>query len=177
MNSIDKQRPFQTSSFLPPLIAALCILFIQTGCILSTQSYPPGTGFVRSMEVENIFMEKKLLPDHDYYFTGSENDPDAILAVRKDIKFTKGLWSAINLTQEKLNFWITFIDNDTRRWNCDWYGKYVIDPSGRKVALYFSKYDYTVVKFPEPGALVVYPPDALTGNSGLLFNNCYDDEF
>lgn len=156
------------------LTASLFFLFLLGGCALTQQDrnlqYSP---FVNSLEVEGIFYSRTILPDHDYYFTGSEGGPDAILAVAKDVRFTKGLWSSIDLTKEKLNFWMTFIDGDTSNMNCTWYSRYIVDPDGRRVALYYSKYYYTVVKFPEPGSLVVYPPDPISSGIGFGFRgNC-----
>jgi hypothetical protein len=159
---------------------ALTLLFLLTPLLLIGCAATQGSGgsFVNSRSVERIFESRTLLPDHNYYFTGSENDPDAILAVSKDIQFEKGLWSAIDLTQAKLNFWMIFIDDATGFWNCNWYGRSIVSPDGREVALYYSKYFYTRVFFPDPHTLVVYTPDDLTGNFGISprHRNCWDDD-
>jgi len=78
---------------LSTLLAAILTLFLLIGC---------ATGgnygkLERNRDLDNMFLNYEVLPDHRYYTTGGYDAPDAILAIHRDYELdnSENLWRAI----------------------------------------------------------------------------------
>lgn len=115
---------------------------------------------VRSKEANNSFASATVLPDHTYYYTGPEAKPTAIMALHNSFTLAnkKNFWIKVDATEEQLQMWNRIISNDTRI-RFPYYGSRIITPDGRQAGIWYSKYDHTVIKTPEPQSIIVYTPD------------------
>jgi hypothetical protein len=98
-----------------------------------------------------------VLPDHDYYYSGPDAQPNAILAVKKSYPFKKGLWNAIALDKKQLCDWMFMIDPSHRRGRYQYDGYTIYSAEGVDVGLWYSREDHAVIK-EENGELVIYTP-------------------
>ena len=111
------------------------------------------------MEVNRIFETNTVLPDHVYYYTGPQDRPDAIIAVNRAYQMRESVhWIRIDMTEKQLRDWNVVIDND-RRVYFTYNGYYILTPDGKQAGVFYSKYDFTVIKYPAPNQIVIYPPD------------------
>jgi len=112
-----------------------------------------------SMEVNRLIESDTILPGYTYYYTGPQDKPDTIIAIRNDYELQESIyWHKVDITEKQLQTWNMMIDNRHRiRFTYD--GAYIITPEGQRVGIWYSKYSLTVIKFPEPGRIIIYPPD------------------
>ena len=138
--------------------------FILTGCATSKTN---GT-LSRSEEITNTFENSTVVPDHTYYYTGPEAQPDAIIGIGNSYTLQqsdKKFWVKVDISEKILQDWNLIIDNDTRS-KSSYYGSGIMTPDGKQVGIWYSKYRYTVVKFPAANTVVIYTPD--TSSKGTI---------
>jgi hypothetical protein len=141
---------------LKTLLLLFAAVFLITGC--ATKDFGK---LVRNDEVKKTFESATVLPGHTYYFTGPEAKPDAIIAL--DNSFTlankRNFWIKVDITETMLQSWNRVIDNILRV-KRPYYGSRIITPDGREAGVWYSMFDYTVVKTPTPQEIIIYTPDA-----------------
>jgi hypothetical protein len=135
----------------------LLTAFIFTGCAASKTN---GT-LSHSGEITRIFESATIVPDHTYYYTGPQDLPDAIIGI--DNSYTlqqsdKNFWVKVDISEKMLRDWNIIIDNE-RRTRSIYYGYAILTPDGRQVGIWYSRYRYTVIKFPAVDIVVIYTPE------------------
>jgi len=73
-----------------------------------------------SNDVTRAFHAYQVLPEYQYYFTGSKGKPYAIMGIHNDYKFQSKLWQTVNPTEAQMKAWM----------NRGVYGKLGMSPSG-----------------------------------------------
>lgn len=143
-------KRFQTS------ITLLLALFILTACA------PCLDCGVISMDhrVTNIFTSATINPEYRYYYAGNDAEPDAIMGLRKEYTLTGGYWHEIELTSDHLAWWIESIETSRSLYIDEPHGYEMYTPDGSLAGLYYSRMEWLVVKFPEPGIIYVSTPEA-----------------
>lgn len=139
---------------LSALTLFLCIIsFFISACAVQERKLE------MSREVNDIFESGKIVTEYNYYYSGSESQPRAIVATSKDISFKQGLWNAVAPTEKLLERWNLHIDNRYRESNF-YYGAYILDPKGKRVGLWYS-YDTqpTIIWSEEGKKVTIYTPD------------------
>ena len=137
------------------IFCVLLVLLLMGGCAASNA---PRT-LVRSLEVNKIIEGGTILPDHTYYYAGPQDKPDVIIAIDNRYTFQESVhWHKIDLTEQQLQSWNRIIDNYYRM-KYPYYGSYIMAPDGNKAGIYYSKYSFTVIKFPAPNQIIIYRPD------------------
>lgn len=141
-------------SLLNISLLVLIVLFV-TGCAASGK---PRL-LQRSMEVNKIVEGGTVLPDHKYYYAGPQDKPDTIIGIHKDYEFQKSIhWNEVDLTEKQLRDWNIVISNDTRVF-LTYNGSYILTPDGKRAGIFYSKYDFTSIKYPAPNQIVIFVPD------------------
>lgn len=138
-------------------LVALCILaFPFSGCTLTVEN----TGWLQeNAEITSVFESGEVLPGYRYYYNGPEAEPFVILGIRRDYHFEQGLWKEIDLTENRLNEWLEALDNPHRELSIQYYGSYIVDRSGDKVAIWYSFVDQATIKIdPEKKWMTVHIP-------------------
>ncbi len=144
------------------LIAVLLFLF--SGCT-GTGNY--GT-FQRTLELSQIFLSYKVLPDYNYYTSGGYDRPNAILGVHKDYQLITDQWLSIpNVDSPQVYKWISTIDPEDRGVGNSYFAYYILDPEGKRVGFWYSIQKHTVVKFQEENKIEVYTPDLMQPGDGF----------
>lgn len=111
----------------------------------------------RDAEARRIFDEHIVLPDHHYYYSGSDSKPRAIIAIHNDYQLQSELWKPVEATPEQLKTWLGNISPSLGR-SINNYASVIVDPSGKTVGLWYSRFDRTTVQFKENNIVAVYPP-------------------
>jgi hypothetical protein len=111
----------------------------------------------RDGEARKIFEGYQVLPDHRYFYSGSSSTPTAILGIHKDFTLQTKLWTSVDLTPEQLKSWMNNISPTLGR-SLNNYGSVIVDPAGKTVGIWYSKYSRTTIEFKENNIIIVYAP-------------------
>lgn len=157
------------------LIAAIVVAaFTLTGC--AAHNY--GT-LKESHEVTRQFTEGDPVSSYAYYYYGRANKPSAVIGIDNTLKFESDLWKPVPATGDALASWIDSrtgrisTHSGSARYGGRYQGAEILDPNGRQVGVWYSKFDWGVIKFPEAGRIVVYSPEERPGalDKGSEFRN------
>lgn len=109
-------------------------------------------------ELTDAFYNYEVLPEYNYYYTGPEASPIAILGVRKEYTLISELWQPFSPTHEQLGNIIARMNDYYDFPDFGPYGAYIISPTGERVAIWYSRIDYTTVRI-EDHRIEIYTPD------------------
>jgi hypothetical protein len=144
---------------LSALVKTIIILFLLVGCAT-------GGNFgktERNRDLDNMFQNYQVLPDHRYYTTGKYNAPDAILAINSDyiLDNSGNLWVPIpNVDQAQMKKWIdTIAPEQNYRGTNSYFAAYILDANGKRVGAWYSVDPNATVKFLDGNKIVVNPPN------------------
>ncbi len=143
---------------LSTLLAAILTLFLLIGC---------ATGgnygkLDRNRDLDNMFLNYEVLPDHRYYTSGGYDAPDAILAIHRDYELDNSgnLWVTIpNVDYAQMRKWIDTIAPEENYRAAGYFAAYILDPNGKRVGAWYSIQSTTTVKFLEGNKILVYTPN------------------
>jgi hypothetical protein len=146
-----RQQPSQARFFL---IAALVILaFTASACTI------PQVTFRGDAKVTAAFEAAVVLPDYDYYYSGPEAQPLAIVGIRHGYRFEQGLWKKVALSEKQLGEWVWMIDSATRSTRVNYYGARILAPDGTELGIWYSFLDWVTAKVTPDGLIILYTPD------------------
>lgn len=101
----------------------------------------------RSREIYEIFMSYQVLADYHYYYTGGQNSPRVIMGIHKDYILKTRSWTPMEqLTSDLLRKRIEAMNNQIGPASKN-YGWAVFNPSGKKIGVWYSRYDQTSFRF------------------------------
>ena len=113
----------------------------------------------RSREADQIFTSYQVLPDHQYYFTGPEGRPDAIMGIQNDYILETTQWTQFDASEVILKKWVDTINfhynTSARFWP---YGFVILDPEGSRLGIWYSIWDWTTVLRKDDNRIQVFPP-------------------
>ena len=137
-------------TLLPVLWAALMLV----GCA----GHGAGGRLELSTAVSRDFESGTLLPDHAYYTTGSEMNPDAVIAIDHRYTLVTDRWRAVAATEKLLKDWVDMITN-FRGYGLRTLGSRIVGPQNEPIGVWYSsKSDFTTVRMLEDNRVMVYPP-------------------
>ena len=137
-------------------LIAILILFFSFQTAFARSS---SCGILKpNLDVNNLFISHKILPDHKYYYSGPDDVPKAIIGIDNNYTLDSKMWKPVDLTPEKLKKWCRnmFSDNDQPATN---WGADILDPNGKKVGIWFSRQKRTSVNMLDNNRVQVYTPN------------------
>ncbi|MHB8808700.1 MAG: hypothetical protein ACYC9M_01635 [Desulfobulbaceae bacterium] len=134
----------------------MLLLLLPGGCA-GVQTRGEKGSLVHTDDVRNIFESNTVLPDHVYYYSGPEAEPEAIIGIQAGLAFQGRYWHQVALSQGQLQSWNRRIDN-AHRIRLSYRGARIMSPDGRQVGVWYSKYDHTVIRFPDANTILMYTP-------------------
>jgi len=131
------------------MAAGIMMISLFTGCATSPEARGNFGSLKLSREVSQIFETYQVLPEYNYYLTGSVTRPNAIMGIDRNYTLVTRLWKeAADLNSEQLKRWVDQILGF--RPPVRTYGAYILGPSGEQVGIWYSPY---------PDAPVAVQPD------------------
>jgi len=129
--------------------AIMAVIF--AGCSI------PLTGRLQSSpEVTDVFERSRILPDHQYYVSGFQRVPYAIIAVDNKYQLRAGSWQPIDMDPTALNHMIYRME---RVYSLNPKGAWILDHEGNRLGAWYSSQYQTFVKREEDNRIVVANPD------------------
>ncbi len=131
-------------------------LALMAGCAVAASG---SSGRLRlSRSASEAFESATVLSDHAYYYTGSDSNPGAVIAIHKDYTLETGRWKSVDATEEHLRGWVDRI-TDFRGYGLVTLGSDIVGPSGEYIGIWYSsKADVTRVVLLEGNRVSVFPP-------------------
>ena len=143
------------------LVVVVAGLFV--GCATSGNY---GT-LQRSQELNQKFLNSEVLPDYNYYISGGDVRPNAILGIYKDYQLVSKLWEPVQISSAQLERFIQAIDPESYRGPVGYYAAYILGPGGKTVGIWYSIQNTTTIKFLGGNKIEVYTPSTIQpGNRG-----------
>ena len=113
----------------------------------------------RDDKTNEVFLKGEVSPDCNYFYTGPEKLPSAILKIDKQYELVSDLWVPFDSAEDNLGKWVEnllFYSGDRGRNRP--YGYKIIDCEGKTVGGWYSAWDWTAVKCLEGGKLEIFAP-------------------
>ena len=144
-----------------PTVMLLAVWIMMTGllagCALGPEARKNSGTLKLSSEVSDIFQSYRVLPNHKYYYTGSDTKPQAIIGIDQKYTLETRLWKeAPDLTSEQLKKWVDQMLGF--RPPVRTFGSYILSATGQQVGVWYSQYSITTVKVEADNQVMVYPP-------------------
>ena len=135
------------------LISALAVALV--GCAATG-----NRGTLQSdLELNRMILAYEIVPDHNYYFSGKVDRPNAILGIHKSYQLVSQLWTPAQISSAQLAKWIQAIGPEKYQGPTGYHAAYILDPEGKKVGIWYSIMQTTTVEFLEGNKIKVNSPD------------------
>ena len=124
-------------------------------------------------EATAAFETYQINADFNYYISGSDVYPNAILGLNKAYTLDSTLWKKVELTPAKLQVMVVDMKSKARDIGQKQFGFVVLDEQGRKIGVWYSLLTATApVRIKDDNTVIIYTPDQDTyekyeGNSPL----------
>lgn len=146
------------------LVITISTLFLLVGCAT-------GDNFgktERNRDLENMFLNYRVLPYHKYYTAGGYDAPTAVLAIHSDyyLDNSGNLWVPIpNVDSAQMKKWVdTIAPEQNYRGTNSYFAAYILDPNGKRVGVWYSIDPNATVKFLGENKILVNTPSSGPGH-------------
>ncbi len=119
----------------------------------------------KSADVTRMFHQYEVIPEYSYYANlPDHNPPEAIAGIDRKYTVRSKYWKPVDLTGKQLEGWVNWARRDHNMyddyWNItiDYRGSKILDPSGVQIGVYYSKLQWTILKFPEDNVIELSRP-------------------
>jgi hypothetical protein len=138
----------------------LSILMLSAGC---AGSFFMNYGKISpNMEVTNIFETYQINTEYDYYISGSDVYPNAIIGLDKTYTLESDLWKQVEMTPKKLRELVTDMKDkaSTVNYGMPLYGFIMFDDKGNQIGVWYSILEAkTFLKMKDNRTVIIYTPD------------------
>lgn len=110
--------------------------------------------FKSSLEVEKIFKSGQVLSGHQYYYSGSNTNPDAVMGIHQNYALDDEFWNKAGDIQKELKSWVEQININLMA-----SGYYIMTPDGKKIGVYYSPWSTGPVKMGDNNQVIIHLPD------------------
>ncbi|MCU0615405.1 MAG: hypothetical protein MUD09_10080 [Desulfobacterales bacterium] len=151
-------------------ISLFLLLSIVYSALLISCAGGNYSGLRLSNDVTRLFESYQVLDDHNYYYSGSDARPNAILGVHKDYTLRSNLWKPVRLTPDHLKLWINMM-TDHRGTTIRPFGSRVVAPDGKDIGIWYSPWKQTRVRMEDDRHVFINTPTPSPDNRkrGLIF--------
>ncbi len=130
----------------------ILIILVLTAC-----TTPEKGGYLaKNNEVNRFFLDHDIYPDHQYYYSGPDYRPMAIIAIHKDYTLASSLWKSVDATPEMIKTWVNNMTSNSPFTPGIW-GKKIMGPNNIYIGVWFSPFDFASIQLDENVARVTTP--------------------
>jgi hypothetical protein len=96
-------------------------------------------GIVLDREAALIFEKKQCGADYQYFYSGSELYPSALMGIRKDVRLEEDtLWKKVDMTPERCLDMVSHIQTRALGLSLFPYGFVIQDDQGKRIGIWYS---------------------------------------
>ncbi|MGV8059450.1 MAG: hypothetical protein AB2L12_15725 [Smithellaceae bacterium] len=130
-------------------------------CATGTAGLTKNWGkIVPDYEVKINFETYQVSPDVNYYISGSDVYPNAILGLNKDYTLVSTLWKKIELTEAMLKVLVADMNSRATNIGQSQFGFAILDNQGKQIGIWYSILSATApVQMKENKNVLIYTPD------------------
>lgn len=93
---------------------------------------------------------------YQYYYAGSDKEPDALMGLHRDYTLNNNLWKETDMHRQQLKKLIdeiNLVGNPTTA-----QGRHILDPNGNIIGIFYSKWEGGPVKMGSGNQVVIHLP-------------------
>jgi len=152
INKQNSLHEYKFHTFVIPVVLTVLIATFFTGCAANFGNYR------LSRDVAQMFETLNMSGNYKYYYIGSDKNPDALMGLDRNYTLNNDLWKETDMNQKQLKNWID--EFNLNGYANSVYGQYILDPKGKNIGIYYSKWEGGPVKMEPGNRVVIYPPDS-----------------
>ena len=122
------------------ILSAACImlLLLSSGCA-SMQLKNYGS-IVADGRITDAFDKYQVNPNYDYFYSGSEVYPNAVMGLDKAYALDSDLWKKVDMTPAKLREIVTYMKDKAATVNLmtSLHGFVILDDKGKQIGVWYS---------------------------------------
>ncbi|MEN6623146.1 MAG: hypothetical protein ABFD50_16565 [Smithella sp.] len=136
----------------------VCAAF--SSCASGNVSLKNWGQIVPDSEIKKQFETYQVKPNLNYYISGSDVYPNAILGLQKEYTLISTLWKKVELTPAALRTIVTDMKFRALNINQSQFGFVVLDNRGKQIGIWYSLLSATApVRMKENKEVIIYTPD------------------
>ena len=146
------------------ILFCVIVCAVLISCAAGTVGITKNWGkIVPDSEVTNSFETYQVSPNFNYYISGSDVYPNAILGLNKAYTLESDLWKKIEMTPAKLQELVTDMRSKAMGLGQGQFGFAVLDNQGKQIGVWYSLLTATApVHMKEDKKVIIYTPDQNT---------------
>jgi hypothetical protein len=129
----------------------LVVLLVCAGCATA-----PAGRLESNPEVTRAFQNNEIMPNHQYYISGFQTLPYAIIAVDENYQLRPSRWTPIDMNPEVLNVLIYRMD---QVYSLNPRGAWILDSEGNRLGAWFSSQYQTTIRRQKDDQITILAPD------------------
>jgi len=135
-----------------------CLLFLTAASGTSADDKKLGK-FVGNEKVKSSFEKCEVKADINYYISGSDVYPRAILGLNKTYTLEPTSWKKMDFTPEKLCRTVENMESRARDYDESEFGFALLDDKGKQIGIWYSMlYARTAIIIKEDKKVTIYQP-------------------
>ncbi|MGI9535452.1 MAG: hypothetical protein ACR2PB_00170 [Desulfocapsaceae bacterium] len=150
-------------------LSLLAVAIFLSSCVATTGIQNSGT-IKESHDISQKYRSLTIDPNYNYYWSGTELNPDAIMGLDKNLTVQSQFWHQVDLTTEQLDYWVTWGDRQSAdegfstKYLGKYMGAYILDLEGKVIGDWYSKKDWGIFEFPGNNVIIPHKPQNLPGS-------------
>ena len=149
------------------ILYSLCILILLPcpGC--ATMLFKNYGSIVPDGHVTDAFDKYRVNPNYNYYYSGSEVYPSAIIGLDKAYALDSDLWKKVDMAPAKLREIVTYMKDKaaTVNFKAPLHGFAILDDKGKQIGVWYSIIEATInssVRMKDSKTVLIDTPDINT---------------
>ncbi len=140
------------------LLTSMTAVFILVFFLQSLSIAQVGS-FNAADDVTKTFESYRLNPSYNYYYSGPDSHPIALMGLSNKIKLEPDLWKPVKATQQKFKDLVAGMQSKLRPYNMSPWGFAILDDRGRRIGIWYSIPEATtIIRMKDKRTAEVYTP-------------------
>lgn len=135
------------------------IVWIVALSVIAVGCASGGSHFKRAVSVADTFEQYELIPGYQYYISGGEYKPVAIVALRDGYELTTAHWRKVYPDREQLRKWIDRMRMQPgAEFNMEPNGARILNQKGDSIGAWYSVWATPLLKFQSEKTIAISRP-------------------
>lgn len=146
------------------ILYAMCIMILLPCAGCATMAFKNYGSIVPDVRVTDAFDKYQVNPNYNYYYSGSEVYPSAVIGLDKAYTLDSDLWKKVDMTPAKLQEIVTYMKDKAATVNLttSLHGFVILDDKGKQIGVWYSIIKATTkssVRMKDGNTVLIDTPD------------------